>query len=184
VRATFIASACDAAGLSLVAYNSTNVHLKGSAMKRAMVVVLACIFLSANAIAAGGLDGLLSKLNSQAKSDLNNFSARISAQFGIPEAQVKIVLSTVKEPADAFMVFQIGKMSGHPAEQVLDVYQKGRGKGWGALAKELGIKPGSPEFHALKRGDFDLQGGPDDGHGKGKDKGKGKGKGKGNKDRH
>lgn len=151
-------------------------------MKRAMAVVLACIFLSANAMAAGGLDGLLGKLNSQAKSDLNNFSARISAQFGTPEAQVRIVLSTVKEPADAFMVFQIGKMSGHPPEQVLGVYEKGRGKGWGALAKELGIKPGSPEFHALKRGDFDLRGGPDDGHGKGKSKSKGKGKG--SRDKH
>ena len=151
-------------------------------MKKTIFAMLACIFLSANAMAAGGLDGLLGKLNSQARSDLNNFSARISAQFGIPEAQVRIVLSTVKKPADAFMVFQIGKMSGHPHEQVLDVYQKGRGKGWGALAKELGIKPGSPEFHALKRGDFHLQGGPDDGRGKGK--GREKGQGKGNRDKH
>lgn len=147
-------------------------------MKKVIVAVLACVFLSGNAMAAGGLDGLLSKLNVQAKSDLSNFSARISAQFGIPEAQVKVVLSTVKEPADAFMVFQIGKMSGQTSDRVLDVYQKGQGRGWGALAKELGIRPGSPEFHALKRGDFDLRGGPDGGPEKGK------GSGKGRKDKH
>jgi hypothetical protein len=126
------------------------------------------------------LDGLLTKLNNQARSDLSGFSARISAQFGVPEAQVKIVISNVKQPADAFMVFQIGKMARQPSDRVLDVYQRGKGKGWGALAKELGIKPGSPEFHALKRGDFDLDGAPG---GQGKSKGKDKGKGKG-KDKH
>jgi hypothetical protein len=57
---------------------------------------------------------------------------------------------------------------------VVDVYKKNRGKGWGVIAKSLGIKPGSPEFHALKRGD-DLYTHKEKGKGKG---GKGKGKGK------
>lgn len=49
-----------------------------------ILMVLFCAFFSAHAMAAGGLDGFLSKLNAQAKSDLVAFSARISAQFGIP----------------------------------------------------------------------------------------------------
>ena len=138
-----------------------------------ILIALFCAFFSAHAIAAGGLDGFLSKLNAQAKSDLAGFSAKISAQFGIPEAQVKGVLSTVKQPADAFMVFQLGKMASQPTEKVMYVYQSGQGKGWGALAKELGIKPGSAEFHALKRGDFQLEGESNDGP-----KGKGRGKAK------
>jgi len=48
------------------------------------------------------------------------------------------------------------------------IYQIHQGKGWGAIPKSLGIKPGSKEFHALKKGDLDG--------------GKGKGKGKGHKD--
>ncbi len=75
------------------------------------------------------------------------------------------------------MVYQLGQMSRQPTERVIDVYQSGKGKGWGVIAKELGIKPGSREFHALKRGDFELTGAPGDTPGK--DKGKGKGKGKG-----
>lgn len=142
-------------------------------MKR-MLIVLCCGFFSAHALAGGGLDGFLSKLNAQAKSDLAGFSAKISAQFGIPEAQVKVVISTVKEPADAFMVFQLGKMASQPTDKVMEVYQSGKGKGWGAMAKDLGIKPGSPEFHALKRGDFQLGDASSDDHGNGKGRGRGK----------
>ena len=144
---------------------------------RTFLAAAALALLAFSAPSQAGLDDLLTKLNNQAKADLASFSARISAQFGVADAHVKVVLSAVKKPADAFMVFQIGKMAGQPSDKVLDVYQRGKGKGWGALAKDLGIKPGSPEFHALKRGDFDLDGGPQDGHGKGKGKNKSKGKG-------
>ena len=49
----------------------------------------------------------------------------------------------------------------------------------GVIAKNLGLKPGSPEFHALKNGDLALSGVPGGkSAGSGKDKGKGKGKGK------
>ena len=41
----------------------------------------------------------------------------------------------------------------------------------GQIAREIGIKPESAEFHALKRGDFMLTGTPGD-RAQGKDKGK------------
>jgi hypothetical protein len=59
-------------------------------------------------------------------------------------------------------------------------YQRSHGKGWGVIAKELGIKRGSPEFHALKRGAFTFTGEPS---GASSDKGKGKGKAKGKEKR-
>lgn len=142
-------------------------------MKRILIILL-CALFSSHAVAAGGLDDFLRKLNAQAKSDLAGFTAKISAKFGIPDAQVKVVISTVKQPADAFMVFQIGQMARQPTDKVLQVYQSGRSKGWGAMAKDLGIKPGSPEFHALKRGDFQLGEASSEDHGNGRGKGKGK----------
>lgn len=141
-------------------------------------LLAACICVSAT---AGDLDSFLKDLNIQAKADLNGFSARIAAQFQVGDLQVKAVLETVGDPADAFMVFQLGQFSGKPVDHVLQTYKAGKGKGWGALAKELGIKPGSPEFHALKRGDLRLQGGGTSetpGPGKGRGKGHGKGRGK------
>ena len=77
------------------------------------------------------------------------------------------------------MVLRLAEMSRQPTDYVVDQYRSGSGKGWGALAKNLGIKPGSKEFHALKNGD-DLQ--DDKNRGKEEKKnGKGKGKGGGKK---
>lgn len=144
-------------------------------MKRFVLAALLLGLFCVPAVAGGGLDVFISDLNVQARSDLPGFSARIGAQFGVPVPQVQAVIGAVAVPADAFMVFQLGRMAHRPPDSVLRVYKANRGKGWGVIAKSLGIKPGSPEFHALKRGDFVLEGGPGKGHGKGGGKGKGKG---------
>jgi hypothetical protein len=146
-------------------------------MKKIVLTLTALALFCGHAVAAGGLDGFLSSLNIQARADLPGFSAKVSAQFGVPQAQVQATIQAVKEPADVFMVYQLGQMTSKPPETVVQVYQTNRGKGWGVIAKELGIKPGSAEFHALKRGDFALTGEPGGGQGQGKGKGKGKGKG-------
>ncbi|GFE59304.1 hypothetical protein [Geobacter sp. AOG1] len=146
-------------------------------MKRFLLAALAVLAFSGAAVGGGGLDSFLSSLNVQARADLSGFSGRLSAQFGIPGAQVSAVIGSVKDPADAFMVYQLGQMANVPPERVMQVYQSKKGKGWGVIAQSLGIKPGSPEFHALKRGDFVLNGQPgnqpDQGNGRGKGKGKG-----------
>src|SRR5574337_716541 len=144
-------------------------------MKRIILAALLLTLFCGQALAGGGLDAFLGDLNIQARADMNGFSARVSAQFGVPLAQVQTVTRTVSQPADAFMVFQLGQMAHQPPETVVRVYKTNQGKGWGVIAKSLGIKPGSPEFHALKRGDFVLTGEPGGGPGKGKGKGKGKG---------
>lgn len=147
-------------------------------MKRIVLSLLTLILFATPAIA--GLSDFLTSINVQARSDMKGFTARVSAQFGIPEAQVRTVISTVKEPADAFMVCQLGQWSRKPVETVMPVYQTNRGKGWGVIAKQLGIKPGSAEFHALKRGDLALTGTPG-GKGDSDDQGPGKGRGHGRK---
>jgi len=77
-------------------------------------------------------------------------------------------LATLKFP-----IFQSSSLQSSGNE-----YRSGKAKGWGALAKSLGIKPGSKEFHALKNG-HDLH--DDKDRGEEKDKGKGKDKDKGKK---
>ncbi len=139
------------------------------------VVALVLIIIPFATAARADLNGFMSDLNVQARADMNGFAAKLSTQFGIPGAQVSAIIGTVKQPADAFMVFQVGQMAHQPTDRVVAVYQAKRGKGWGVIAKELGIKPGSPEFHALKRGEFAFTGEPGTGYGKGHGKGKGKG---------
>lgn len=122
-------------------------------MKKLLSAALVCLLLSTPAM-AGSLDAFLNNVNIQARSDMNGFTAQVSAQFGVPQAQVKLVLGKVSSPADAFMVFQLGNMTNRQPDSVMQVYQENQGRGWGVIAQRLGIRPGSPEFFALKRGDL------------------------------
>ncbi len=144
-------------------------------MKRITFVALVLGFLCGQALAGGGLDGFLRNVNVQARADLPGFSATVSAQFGVPVPQVQAILTRVDTPADAFMVFQLGQMAHKQPEVVLQTYRTHRGKGWGVIAKRLGIKPGSKEFHALKNGDLVYGAAPADGPSRGKGQGKGRG---------
>ena len=148
-------------------------------MKRITMAALALFLFCGQAFAGGGLDGFLSNLNVQARGDMNGFAVKLGAQFGVPVSQVQAVISTVAQPADAFMCLQLGQWAQRPPEQVVQTYKANRGKGWGVIAKSLGIKPGSREFHALKRGDLVFSGQPGGGPSEGPGKGQGKGQGKG-----
>ena len=141
-------------------------------LKMLFVVCLAFLLVSSAAV-AGDFDWT-KDFNIKAEADPSGFRARLAARFKIGNAEIKAVISNVEKPADAYIVLRLGEMSNQPTEKVIEKYKSGKGKGWGALAKSLGIKPGSKEFHALKR-DHDLS------DGKPKDKSKGKGKDKGKK---
>jgi len=145
---------------------------------KSLILICAALLLFVPLTAFASLDDFLNSVNVQARVDLPEFSIKVSNQFGVPLTQVQAVVQTVREPADAFMVFQLGQYAGVSHERVLEAYKPSRKKGWGAIAKELGIKPGSAEFHALKRGDLHFTGAPgasDDTPARGKGKGRGKG---------
>jgi hypothetical protein len=149
----------------------------GVRMKKTIFAV-ALLFLVSGpvAVAHAELQSFLDNLNIQARADMNGFSVKLAAQFGVPLPQVQAIIKTVEHPADAFMCLQLSQMAKKQPEMVVQTYKSNKGKGWGVIAKELGIKPGSPEFHALKRGDFVFTGEPS-----GSTAGNGKGKGKGHK---
>jgi hypothetical protein len=55
-------------------------------------------------------------------------------------------------PGDVYYACSIASVLGRPCRYVVDEWERGHGQGWGALAQRLGIKPGSAEFHRLKKG--------------------------------
>jgi hypothetical protein len=139
-------------------------------MKALLVGTLLAVLLlhPAAGFCGSDLDSFVGSLNVQAGADLPGFKVRLSAQFGIPVPQVETVIARVQTPADAYMVLKVGEVARQPQEVVLKEYEAHRGKGWGVIAKNLGIKPGSRQFHELKKG---LDGGGSaKGHGKGKGK--------------
>lgn len=145
-------------------------------MKKIFIVTILAISCVAS-VAWADLDGFLGSLNVQAQADLPGFKLRLATQFGVPAPRVDAIFAQVRLPSDAFMTLQLSQMSRQPPETVIRTYAAHKGKGWGVIAKELGIKPGSAEFHALKRGDLHFTGQPP---GDAADRpGKGKGHGKG-----
>jgi hypothetical protein len=135
-----------------------------------MVSVVLLLVSSSSVVTAADFDWM-PNFNIQAQADPSGFRAKIATRFNIGDAQITAVLSNFPKPADAYVALRLGEISGKPIDYVTERYKEGKGRGWGAMAKSLGIKPGSKEFHALKRGNdlYDK-----------KDK-KGKGKGKKNK---
>ena len=55
-------------------------------------------------------------------------------------------------PGDVYYACTLAQLIGRPCRHVADYWQANHAQGWGEVAKRLGIKPGSAEFHRLKRG--------------------------------
>lgn len=136
-----------------------------------LFVILMELLLVSSVASAGDFDWIRD-FSIQAEADPSGFRARLGARFQVGDIEIKTVLGNVEKPADAYMLLRLGEMSNQPIDHVIEKYKAEKGKGWGVLAKSLGIKPGSRDFHALKQGQ-DLY--DDKNRGKSKVKGKGKG---------
>ena len=94
-------------------------------------------------------------------SDINRYGGRYRDPFvdelvryhGAPRDLVIELLTRRRwAPGDVYFACALAKLAGQPCRQVVELWERDHGKGWGAIAKQLGIKPGSAEFHRLKRG--------------------------------
>jgi len=104
-------------------------------------------------------DHALQDLNVAAQNDLRAFARKLSRYYNIPEETTDWLLDQIgMSPGDVYMAAKISKISDNSIEDVFKEYKKNQGKGWGVMAKRLGIKPGSREFHELKKDDSGLLG--------------------------
>jgi hypothetical protein len=69
------------------------------------------------------------------------------------------MFEVMSKPSDVYMCLRVGEVAEKPVDRVIEEYTRHRSQGWGVIAKNLGIKPGSDEFHALKSGRLPLSGG-------------------------
>lgn len=93
--------------------------------------------------------------------DVNRYGSRYREPFvnemvryyGAPRDLVSELLGTRNwAPGDVYYACSIAQVIGRPCRHVVDEWDRDHGQGWGNVAQRLGIKPGSPEFHRLKRG--------------------------------
>ena len=139
-------------------------------MLRKAFIVMVLLLLSAGVASAGDFDVLINELNIEASTDIGGYKAGLALDFGVSGKTVTLLLEKEKmKPGDAYMALRLSSMTSKPIDAVISEYKRSKDKGWGVMAKNLGIKPGSKEFHALKE-----RVGKNKGKGKSKNKGKGK----------
>jgi len=140
-----------------------NNYVKEDGMKR-LVLFLSFLFVfSFSALAAGPGDVLdkarediesLNKfalsIHKKAAADIEDFHENLKNIDGLPQPKINELLAAGIPPWDVFMMAHISILSGKPVSAVHEEYKRSKGQGWGVIAKEMGIKPGSSAFHKLK----------------------------------
>jgi hypothetical protein len=121
------------------------------------------------------LDNILTDIHNQAVKDINAFKTNVVSTFNVVQSKVDAALK-ILAPGDVYMAAQVSLSTNKPFDEVIKTYSENKQKGWGEMAREMGIKPGSPEFHAMKNSMKEKHG---KGNGNSGAKGNGKGNGKG-----
>ena len=97
------------------------------------------------------IDTHLTDINRYGRLDRDYFIDDVVSSFGAPRYFVRDLLVTRRwEPADIYYACALAHRLNRPCVDIVRDYGDDRGQGWGNIAKRMGIKPGSAEFHALK----------------------------------
>lgn len=96
------------------------------------------------------INNVISGINDRAKTDFDGFKKDMSQQFGISASDVdRYVKQDDIAPGDVYFGSVLARTSNKSISDVMNRYKNTRG--WGKLAKDLGIQPGSEQFHNLKK---------------------------------
>jgi hypothetical protein len=91
----------------------------------------------------------LNEVNAYAKAEYQFFKKDLSLKFGISTRDVdRFIYDEKVRPGDLYYACTMSNVTGKRVNDVLVLYKEKQG--WGAVAQEYGIKPGSKEFHRLK----------------------------------
>ena len=95
------------------------------------------------------MDNYLAEINDKAETDYDSFRDELSENSNITAEEIdRYVQEENMKPADVYYASVLSSATDRPVSEVVELYSEK--KGWGAVAKELGIKPGSEAFHELK----------------------------------
>lgn len=99
------------------------------------------------------VDSRLGEINDYGTRYRDPFVSELSNNYGAPRSYITELLTVRRwAPADVYYACAIAHALNRPCQEIVREYDRNPGQGWGAMAQRMGIKPGSPAFHALKRG--------------------------------
>lgn len=125
-------------------------------MKKLFVIFFSLIVYSASAqisFRTGDvrLDADLNLINSRALADFGSFRGDLVRSYGVSNQKIDHMRGNQNmAPGEIYFALEIAKLGRISIDNVLSIYERDKSKGWGYIAKEAGIKPGSAEFHRLK----------------------------------
>lgn len=119
--------------------------------KQKLLCVLACGAL----LAPLGLSAQVDfewrlSLNNRYHADPYGYRYGLADRFRMPESRVIVVIDSVREPSDAYMIFRLAELSGRPYDYVLGVYRQNRYASWVEIASLVGVIVTSREFNDLR----------------------------------
>ncbi len=98
------------------------------------------------------VDTRLGEINDYGSRYREPFINEMTGYYGAPRSLVTDLFGRRWSAGDIYYACAIAHLLRIPCINVVNEYERDRGQGWGAIAKRMGIKPGSSEFHALKNG--------------------------------
>ena len=99
------------------------------------------------------VDTRLGEINDYGRRYREPFFDEMTGYYGAPRPLlVELIDQRRWAPADVYYACAMARALNLPCVEVVREYDRHPGQGWGAVAKRYGIKPGSPAFHAFKRG--------------------------------
>lgn len=99
------------------------------------------------------IDTELGYFNDYGRQDRGYFVDDIVGSYGAPRYLVNELLEDRRwDPGDVYYASALAYQLRRPLSDVVRERDRNRGQGWGVIAQRMGIKPGSAEFHNLKKG--------------------------------
>lgn len=118
-------------------------------LQKLILSVLGSLLLSSSALFSADFDWMIN-LNVRSHADPYGYRYSLVDRFGYREPEVMVILTSVYDPADAYMIFRLAELSGRPPEYILRVYRERRHYGWGDIGHHIGIRPDVYEFVELR----------------------------------
>ena len=99
------------------------------------------------------VDAALADVNAYGRRYPDAFADELARYHAAPrEVVVALLADPAWTPGDVYFACVLAQSIGRSCRYVADEWQAHGSEGWGALAQQLGVEPGSAQFHALKDG--------------------------------
>lgn len=106
------------------------------------------------------LNASLNSIVSKAKVNFNDFRHYVISNYGVTNNRYDY-LESIMTVGDIYLAVEIEKITKKSLTDITTAFKRDKAKGWGDIAKQFGVTPGSPAFETLKDHAYKMANGKD-----------------------